>query len=89
MDTDTYSFSTFQFERVLGHIFAKYSTPGAVGTLSVADGEGEELLQPQPTSVLTDAGLDKFAIATNGQPFTADAKEELAFLDSTDEGDLT
>lgn len=50
----------------------------------------EELLWPQPTSVLTSEGLDRFAEATNGQPFNADSKEELStFLDVAEDGSLT
>lgn len=82
-----------QFERVLGHIFAKYATPPTTqssATISSASAFGpEELLHPQESAVLDSEGLDRFAEATNGQVFSEDAKEELQFLDVSIEGYLT
>lgn len=82
-----------EFERVLGHIFAKFTVPpessssATVGSRS--NDAREELLRPSEGSSLSSEGLDRFAVATNGHPFTDDAKEELTFLDSTEGGHLT
>jgi hypothetical protein len=83
-----------EFERVLGHIFAKFATPPESSSSSTTnvprlDDTREELLQPLEGSFLSSGGLDRYAVTTNGHPFTDDTKEELTFLDTTEDGHLT
>jgi len=85
---------TPKFERVLGHIFAKFATPPESSSSSTTnvprlDDTREELLQPLEGSFLSSEGLDRYAVTTNGHPFTDDTKEELTFLDTTEDGHLT
>lgn len=79
-----------QFEQCLLHIFAKYCTPPPpIESPSNTNGQ-VTLLKPPPGAYLTPAGLDKWAIDTNGHPFSDETKAELQeFMDVTDEGDLT
>lgn len=72
-----------QLEFCLKHIFAKYCTPPSTVTQRGAP------VIPEG-AYLTSEGLDAWAIATNGKPFTEETKEELAdFMDVTEEGHLT
>ncbi|TDL27351.1 hypothetical protein BD410DRAFT_782443 [Rickenella mellea] len=84
-----------KFERCLQHIFAKYCTPqpaNAAGpTITTPTGvQPAVLLRPPPGAYLTPAALDRWAVDTNGAPFSAEAKDELKeFLDVNEGGDLT
>ncbi|KAF5330806.1 hypothetical protein D9619_005790 [Psilocybe cf. subviscida] len=76
---------TDQFEVCLKHIFAKYCTP-AVPKAS----DATTLLVPPQNAYLTEEGLQKWAVDTNGEPFSDETKEEMAeFFDNTDDGFLT
>ncbi|KAF9052956.1 hypothetical protein BJ165DRAFT_1339454 [Panaeolus papilionaceus] len=75
---------TIQFEKCLAHIFAKFCTPTVENPAS-----GNAFLTPPPDACLTASGLDAWAIATNGEPLTQEAKDELEFLDVNDDGHLT
>ena len=47
-------------------------------------------MKPPANAYLTGAGIDQFAIDTNGKPLDADAKAELRdMLDVNAQGDLT
>lgn len=74
-----------QLESCLKHIFAKYCTP-----LVVAGKDMGDLLVPHSEAYLSPQGLDKWALDTNGEVFTADMKEEIKeSLDTTEDGNLT
>jgi hypothetical protein len=74
-----------QLEVCLKHIFAKYCTPAA----SKAS-DATTLLVPPPDAYLSEEGLQKWALATNGEPFSDETKEEMVeFFDITDDGFLT
>jgi len=76
---------TDQLEACLKHIFAKYCMP-AVPKAS----DATTLLVPPPDAYLAEGGLQKWAVDTNGQPFSDETKEEMAeFFDITDDGCLT
>ncbi|KAF5391266.1 hypothetical protein D9757_001984 [Collybiopsis confluens] len=69
------------FKNCLALIFAKYCSP------KPADPSSSQLPH---YAYLGPAGLDAWALDTNGQPFSEDTKEEiLQFMDVTDEGNLT
>ncbi|KAG8930203.1 hypothetical protein FRC03_009066 [Tulasnella sp. 419] len=76
---------TEKLEQCLGHIFSKYLRPPFVPERDDTTG----ILKPPINAYLTNEGLDRWAIETNGEPFTAETKEELLMLDSTDSGELT
>ncbi|KAG9028767.1 hypothetical protein FRB95_006094 [Tulasnella sp. JGI-2019a] len=74
-----------KLEACLGHIFSKYLEPPF--TSQHAE---NGLLVPEQGAYLTSTGLDRYAIDTNGQPFTAETKAELQeFLDIDEDGHLT
>jgi len=74
-----------RFEACLAHIFAKYIEPPFTAFKSMYD-----LLVPPSGAYLTEEGLDRYATETNGQPFTAETKQELReMLDVDDQGRLT
>ncbi|KAG8954717.1 hypothetical protein FRC04_011150 [Tulasnella sp. 424] len=74
-----------RFEACLAHIFAKYIEPPFV-----AERVEGGLMKPPKNAYLTDGGLDRYATETNGQPFTAETKDELKeMLDCDDKGRLT
>lgn len=69
----------------LKHIFAKYCTP-KVDPSSAQDG----LLTPPPGAYLAEEDLQRWALETNGEPFSDETKEEVTeFFDVTDENNLT
>lgn len=73
-----------QLEQCLKHIFAKFCTPTVV-----VDGQ-EDFLIPPSEAYFSAQGLDKWALDTNGEVFTAEMKEEmLESLDTTEDGNLT
>jgi hypothetical protein len=73
-----------QLERCLKHIFAKFCIP------SVAVDGPEDFLIPPSEAYFSAQGLDKWALETNGEIFTAEMKEEiLESLDTTEDGNLT
>jgi len=73
-----------QLERCLKHVFAKFCTP------SVEVDGPEDFLIPPSGAYLSAQGLDKWALHTNGELFTAEMKEEmLESLDTTEDGNLT
>ncbi|KAG8875531.1 hypothetical protein FRB97_005050 [Tulasnella sp. 331] len=74
-----------KLEACLGHIFSKYIEPPFTSHQAESG-----LLVPEPNAYLTSTGLDRYAIDTNGQPFTEEAKAELReFLDVDEDGHLT
>ncbi|KAI0079962.1 hypothetical protein K474DRAFT_1590899 [Panus rudis PR-1116 ss-1] len=78
-----------QFESCLKHIFSKYCTPPPPPPPPTPVEGVAGLLVPPEGAYLSPEGLDKWATDTNGAPLNEDAKEELNFLDVTDEGYLT
>lgn len=75
----------FQLEACLKHIFAKYCTPAVLKASDAAI-----LLIPPPDAYLTEEDLQKWAVDTNGEPFSDETKEEMTeFFDITDDGFLT
>jgi hypothetical protein len=48
------------------------------------------LLSPPPNAYLTDEAIEKWALETNGEPFSQETKEEVKeFFDLNDDGNLT
>ena len=48
------------------------------------------LLSPPPDAYLTEKALEKWALDTNGEPFSQEMKEEVMdFFDLNDDGNLT
>jgi hypothetical protein len=75
-----------QLERCLKHIFAKYCTPCVMVN---TDGP-EDFLTPPAEAYFSPQGLDKWALDTNGEVFTAEMKEEIQeSLNTTEDGNLT
>ncbi|KAF8902054.1 hypothetical protein CPB84DRAFT_1961730 [Gymnopilus junonius] len=76
-----------KLESCLKHIFAKYCSPPL--QLS-SDDSDYTLLSPPPDAYLTEEGLQKWALDTNGTPFSEETKEEvIESFDVTDNGELT
>ncbi len=72
-----------QLERCLKHIFANYCT-------LQQENDTDGYLTPSPDAYLTQEGLDKWAVDTNGEVFSDETKEEIIeFFDTTGEGNLT
>jgi hypothetical protein len=69
----------------LKHIFAKYCTPAVERSFG-----GNALLTPPEGAYLSEEGLQKWALDTNGEPFSEETKEEVVEnFDVTDDGNLT
>ncbi|KDR81516.1 hypothetical protein GALMADRAFT_239512 [Galerina marginata CBS 339.88] len=78
---------TNQLETCLKHIFAKYCTP-AVQRPSVED--TPTLLAPPPNAYLSGDDLQRWAVDTNGEPFSEETREEVVeSFDVTEDGNLT
>ncbi|KAF8969995.1 hypothetical protein BDZ97DRAFT_1793854 [Flammula alnicola] len=76
---------TDQLEACLKHIFAKYCTPSVERT-----SDESILLTPPSNAYLSDDGLQKWALETNGEPFSDETREEVVeSFDVTDDGNLT
>jgi hypothetical protein len=76
-------YDVVQLERCLKHIFAKYCDPPVEPNANV-------LLSPSPNAYLTEKALEKWAMDTNGEPFSQEMKEEvMEFFDLNDDGNLT
>ncbi|KAL0570818.1 hypothetical protein V5O48_011133 [Marasmius crinis-equi] len=67
------------FEICLKRIFAKYCTPSPSNPLELPE-----------DAYISPGGLDRWAIDTNGEPFSKETKDELLeFMDVNEQGDLT
>lgn len=74
-----------QLERCLKHIFAKYCDPPVEHNANA-----NVLVSPSPDAYLTGKALEKWAMDTNGEPFSQEMKEEvMEFFDLNDDGNLT
>jgi len=83
MSYEVFYIIVVQLERCLKHIFAKYCDPPVEHTANV-------LLSPPPNAYLTEKALEKWAMDTNGEPFSPEMKEEVMdFFDLNDDGNLT
>ncbi|KAF9532257.1 hypothetical protein CPB83DRAFT_847527, partial [Crepidotus variabilis] len=75
----------FQLETCLQHIFAKYCYPPP----EKMPVDAHTLLVPLDYAWIEPAGLDKFAIDTNGEPFSEETKLEIIeSFDTTDDNSL-
>ncbi|PPQ76562.1 hypothetical protein CVT26_013227 [Gymnopilus dilepis] len=78
---------TEKLEACLKHIFAKYCTPPPQRP---SGNDDSTLLVPPPGAYLTEEGLQRWAVDTNGSPFSEETKEEVfESFDVTDNGELT
>ncbi|PWZ02784.1 hypothetical protein BCV70DRAFT_234575 [Testicularia cyperi] len=82
-----------KFEVALIRIFARFSSSykGKQPQGEATRTDGDEVPQrPGRDDVLTEAELDEFAKATNGEPLPQESKDEIReFLDTDDTGSLT
>jgi len=78
---------TNKLEICLKHIFAKYCTP----PVQRPSGENTPLLLiPPPNAYLSEDDLQRWAVDTNGEPFSEETREEVVeSFDVTDDGNLT
>ena len=85
MSMKYFIYHVLQLERCLKHIFAKYCDPPVEH-----DSDTNVLLSPPPNAYLTEKALEKWALDTNGEPFSQEMKEQVMdFFDLNDDGNLT
>ncbi|KDQ18030.1 hypothetical protein BOTBODRAFT_29342 [Botryobasidium botryosum FD-172 SS1] len=84
---------TPEFEECLARIFSKYAqaqSSTAPAPTSNAENTPSPAVARALSSYMTPAALDRWAIDTNGEPFSEESKQEMVdFLDMDDDGNLT